>query len=194
MALFRVKARWTGFSGAPGYNVFHFDAATEGAGPDAQACVDALRTFYTALVGRLPSAVRIDIEGTVEIIEESTGTLTSFVQVTPGASIVGTATGGFSSATGACINWITDGVRNGRRLRGRSFIVPLGGTSYDSDGTLGGPTLTALQDAANALAESPVDLQVYGRPSSAGAADGYAEGVTSTRVADKTAILRSRRD
>jgi len=194
MALFRVKVRWSGFSGAPGYNVFHFDAATEGAGPTAQDCVDALRVFYTSIAARMPTPVKIDFESVVEVIEETTGALTGFEQITPGASIPGTVSGGFSSATGACVNWITDGVRNGRRLRGRTFIVPLGGSVYDVDGTLGGPTLTALQDAANVLHASPVDLQVYGRPTAPGAADGYAEGVTSARVADKTAILRSRRD
>lgn len=194
MALFRVKARWTGFSGAPGYNVFHFDAATEGAGPTAQECADELRTFYSALITRLPSAVSINIESGVEVIDELTGQLTDFAQITPGTPIVGSGSGGFSSPTGACVNWLTDGVRNGRRLRGRTFLVPLGGSSYDADGTLGGPTLTAIQAAADVLAASPVDLQVYGRPTAAGAADGYAEGVTSARVADKAAILRSRRD
>ena len=194
MALFRVKARWTGFSGAPGYNVFHFDAATEGAGPSAQACADELRTFYTAIVGRMPSGVSVNIESAVELIDESNGRLVDFEQITPGSPITGSLSGGYSSATGACVNWLTDGVRNGRRLRGRTFLVPLAGGAYDSDGTLSGPTLTTLQGAADALAASVVDLQVYGRPTGPGATDGYAEGVTAARIADKTAVLRSRRD
>jgi len=120
--------------------------------------------------------------------------LMDVLTVTAGSAISGFVSGGFSSATGACINWNTPEVRNGRRVRGRSFIVPLASSQYDVDGTLTAGALTGLQTRADTLVGGGWDLQVYKRPTIKGATDGDSATVTSARIADKTAILRSRRD
>lgn len=194
MSLFRVKARWTGFSGAPGYTVLHFEAPDDAAGPSPEDCVTAVHTFFDSIRDRLPSVVSVQVEGAVERLEIGTGQLIGFDDVTPPSLVIGAMSGGFSSATGACVGWATNGVRNGRRVRGRTFIVPLGAGTYDTDGTLNSIALTDIQTAASALAADFAGLVVYARETAPGAADGVAYDVAGARVADKTAILRSRRD
>lgn len=194
MALYRVKTRWTGFTGSPGYTILHFDAATEPTTAGAQSAYTSAHTFFQGISSALPSAVRLTVETAVELIDTPTGMMQDVFTVTAGTAISGTVTGGFSSSTGACVNWNTPEVRNGRRVRGRSFIVPLASSQYDTDGTLTAASLTDLQAAADALAGSGFSFMVYKRPTVKGASDGDASAVTSARIADKTAILRSRRD
>lgn len=194
MTLHRVKAEWSGFSGAPGYSVFHFNASDEAAGSSATDAHKAVHDFFTAIQLRLPSIVRINVQRTVERIDEASGELVGFEDAPSLATISGGMSGGFSSATGACITWVTDGVRNGRRIRGRTFIVPLGSGTYDTDGTLNQLALDNLRTAAAALNDSFAGLVVYSRPSGPGATDGQFALVQSLRVTDKTAVLRSRRD
>lgn len=201
--ILRVKARWSGFVGSPGYTVLHFrDFGTgegEGTDPTQQHAVDAVartRTFFNAFSGSLPSVARVQVEGEVDLIESTTGELLNSFAVPAPAIVAGTASGVFAASTGAVVNWRTNGVRNGRRLRGRSFIVPLGGIAQSGTGTLNPSVRDQLQLAANALAASTAspDLVVYGRPSARGAADGQFSVVTSTQVPDLLAVLRSRRD
>lgn len=194
MALYRVKARWSGFTGSPGYSIFHFDISTTPNPTDAAAVANEVRTFFNALATRLPAVVRIQVETAVEVIDEPTGQLTDVVTIPAVTVVAGTASGAFAASTGACVVWTTGGVRNGRRVMGRTFLVPLAASAYDVDGTLGAPAQTDIVTAANALVGDMLGFVVYGRPSSSTAADGDSYVITGTRVADKTAVLRSRRD
>lgn len=194
MAIYRVKIRWSGFSGAPGYTVLHFDAATAGTTAGAQAAHDNARAFAVAFASATPSVVRLTLESGVEYIEQTTGELLNVFTVTTGAQISGSGAGGFSSATGACITWETGEVKNSRRVRGRTFIVPMSSVYYEADGTITTGGLTDLQEAAALLAGGGFNFGIWSRPSSAGAADGSFHTVSTGRVTDKTAILRNRRD
>lgn len=195
MALYRIKNRWTGFNGAPGYSVFHFDAQTAPTEAGAQERADAVGAFNVALKGYLPIGVSVVVEPSVEIINAPDGQLQDVINITSPATQTGTAAGTYSSATGACITWGTAGIRNGRRVRGRTFLVPLNAaTSFEGNGTLSNGFITSMTAAADALVGGGWDLQVYSRPSTSGATDGDHYTVQSGRINDKTAILRSRRD
>lgn len=201
--IFRVKLNWSGFPGAPGLSVFHFrDFDTEpGAGiseAGAQAAVDRIDSFITAIRTYIPQGVMLRTEAEVEVIEETDGKLQDMFTTVPAAAQAGamSTASGFSAPSGAVINWRTSGVRNGRRIRGRTFLVPLGAGSYQSDGTLASAAQTGLAAAAQALIDtsgSP-DLGVYARPSAPGATDGNWVVATSSNVPDLAAVLRSRRD
>lgn len=201
--LLRVKARWTGFTGAPGYSVLHFRDFSGGepsgsslTAAQALAAAGRVRTFFEAIKGNLPVGVFINVDPEVEVLDIATGTLLrSFTVATP-ATVAGTAANSYSAAVGAVVNWRTDGIRNGRRVRGRTFLVPLQGNAFATTGQLGGPVVTALTTAAQALADSTQspDLFVYGRPTGPGANDGVAYVVTNANVPPMGAILTSRRD
>lgn len=195
MALYRIKARWTGFTGSPGYSIFHFQIPVDPNPTDAQTHANDVRQFFFAMQAYYPTSVRIQVESTVEVINESDGKLEDMVTLaTPLSPVQGADSGAYSSAVGACVTWDTTGIRAGRRVRGRTFVVPLGTTAYATDGTLSTTFQNAITAAAAALIDGQAALSVFARPSGPGATDGSAYGVTGARVADKTAVLRSRRD
>lgn len=194
MAIFRIQMRWTNFSGAPGYSAFHFDSATEGAGPTAQQCADAVGTLVTSWQTHIPDPVNLTIESEVQVLNELTGELLSFETITPPALTGGGATGNYSAASGAVIIWNTAGVRRGRRIQGRTFVVPLAATAFATDGTLSPTAQSSMQAAATTFADSITAPVVWARPSGPGASDGQTASITQARVPDLAAVLRSRRD
>lgn len=198
--LLRVKLRWQNFIGAPGYSIFHF-REFEGSGDQngfAQQAVDKVNAFATAVVGHLPYQAQLQTMGEVEVIEDSTGALVDVVGTTQPAVLTSSATADvkYAGPTGAVITWRTAGIRNGRRIKGRTFVVPIAGHHFDANGTLGGGALAMLNGAATALRDTSTspDLGVYARPSGPGATDGTWSVVTSHSVPDMAAVLRSRRD
>lgn len=191
--IFRSTVRWSGFQGAPGYSVLHSGVFMD-EGQGVQNVTNAVRALFVSLAAELPGAVDLDILPEVEIIEHTTNTLVDVQPVDGGATISGGSTGTYSAPTGAVINWRTNTLRNGRRLRGRNFIVPLGGAAYASDGTLDTPARLVLQTAVdNYLADPGITPIIYGRPT-AGGTDGIEGVVVSGTVPDVAAVLRSRRD
>jgi hypothetical protein len=193
MAVFRVTAEWSGFTGAPGYSVFHF-SAIEQSSAQANSAADAVSAFFTSVSEMLPSAVSVRVKSSVEILDEANGDLLNELAVDAQPTVTGMSTGSYSGASGAVVNWLTNDIRKGKRVRGRTFLVPLGSASYDNTGSLVGDTLNKLNAAAVALRSTGPVLQVWARPSGPGASDGAAYIVTGSRVPDLAAILRSRRD
>jgi hypothetical protein len=188
MLLNRAVVNW---SGTPivglAVNVLHY-AGDVGAVNSA-----ALRTAYATLTSILSTGVSIDIPNTGEKIEDTTGVLDSVWTSTGGTPVVGAAGGVVAAGVGACITWKTGGIIDGRRLRGRTFIVPLSSTAYEANGTLTTAALTALNNfGTSMLASGP--LAVWHRPTSEAAADGNSYGVVAFSVRDKVAFLSSRRD
>lgn len=198
--ILRVKARWGGFTGAPGYSVFHF-RDFEGNGDQngfAQGAADRTRSFFDGFRVWLAPNVTIQVLGEVEVVEETNGQIVDVVGVTQPAVVTSGASviDRYAAAVGAVVTWRTSVVRNGRRVKGRTFIVPLKGDAYGSDGTLHTDFLGAINPAAAALhadAGSP-DLGVYARPTAPGANDGAWYQVSSHSIPDISAVLRSRRD
>lgn len=200
--ILRVKLRWSGFIGGPGYSIFHMRdfAGGEMDQAMAQGAADRIRQFAVGVAPMLPYVAKLDVQPDVEVIEETNGQLQDIFNVTGGATVAGGATQfiTYSAASGAVVTWRTPGVRNGRRVRGRTFLVPLSSASYAPDGTLDTTALAALNTAAAALvspfgAGSP-DLGVYARPTGPGATDGIWYAAGSYSINDKVAILTSRRD
>lgn len=193
MTIARVTAQWTGFPGAPGYSNFFFEVA--GDVGEQLGAPAAVRTAFSSILAELPSGVSVQVSPTVEYIDETTGQLQDYgdAEETPQA-VNGSASGNYAGPAGAVVNWQTATVRDGRRVRGRTFIVPLASSAFQSDGTLGSSTITTLNNfASNILGGSsnPNRFVVWGRPSSS---PGVAAPVTGYRVPDMAAVLRSRRD
>lgn len=193
MPISRVTAQWSGFPGAPGYSNFHFQSSTTT--PDVTEARGLVHEFFETLKSRLPSSVRITVSPTIEILDDATGSLVSYADdPTELGDIIGTSTGSYAGPTGAVINWLTNTVVAGRRLRGRTFIVPLSTVSYEGDGTLTPATLTALNAAATVLSGAGFEsgFGILSRPAGGGSIS-FGEVVTH-RVPDLAAVLRSRRD
>jgi hypothetical protein len=198
--MLRVKSKWTGFNGAPGYTNFYFrdfSAGNEPTQAQADGAVARTSTFWANVKSRFPTNVTVQVQGDVEVVEETTGEMKSVFSVTPPVAHVGSATSSiYSGPVGAVINWRTDGVRNGRRVRGRTFLVPIANENFAVDGTLDNTKQASILSAAVALADSTgtPDLGVWARPTSPGATDGAWWLVKAATVPDMAAVLRSRRD
>ena len=199
-SLLRVKARWSGFQGSPGYSVFHF-AGFAGAEPttsEATVAVSKVQAFFFAIRTSIPTGCVILVEPDVDVIESTDGKLVSVLNggapgpVNGGAS----AAAGYATAVGAVVTWRTAGIRKGRRVKGRTFLVPLSSVAFSPDGTLNGDIMYSLTQASLGLSDtqSSPDLGVYGRPSTKGATDGVWFPVASYSIPDMGAVLRSRRD
>lgn len=193
MPILRITAEWAGFRGAPGYSNFYFNGqSADEEQPAAHAL--AVRTFFDSISASIPGGVSINIRPTADNIDETTGNIVGQVDFEAPDAVNGSATTSYSAASGAVVNWNTSSYRNGRRVRGRTFIVPLSNAAYDANGDLSSGALNRLRPAATELVTNPgpVPMVVWSRPSAGGAGDAYP--VTSASVPDLGAILRSRRD
>jgi hypothetical protein len=196
----RVKLRWSGFQGGPGYSVFHFMNGNIGTPTVAEVdlALGKVKTFAEAIKNMIPANTSLLVENDVEELTVSSGQLDAIVTgtaqtVTTSTTLASTT---YSAASGAVITWRTPGVRNGRRVRGRTFLVPLQSAIYQNDGTIDNGFVTGISNAAAALRTptSGVRLVVYARPTTAAPGSGDVFDVTSHSVPDRVAILKSRRD
>lgn len=198
----KVKVRWHGFTGSPGYSNFFFrewsDAGYVPSVAEASNSAAKVHQFFDAIKGIFPPVVNIQVEGDAEVINDTDGQLVTAFSIGPFANLQGgAAAANYSAATGAVVSWQTGGVRNGRRVRGRTFLVPTSSDIFDNTGSLTSAAVASVTAAANTLvapaANSP-DMGVYARPSAPGANDGAWFVATGARVPDMAAVLRSRRD
>jgi hypothetical protein len=197
--MLKVKVRWQGFTGSPGWSNFYFGTESEGFHTDEQAdaVADKVEAFFVAIKAHFPNQVTWAPQSDVEEIDPANGNL-MFVRGTGARQTVsGTAaSAAYSAASGAVVTWRTGGVRNGRRVRGRTFLVPTAMNAYEFDGSLQAPVITTLTTAAAALLTpvSGLQLGIWARPTAPGATDGEWFPVQGATVPDMAAVLRSRRD
>lgn len=183
----RIAVSWQGWPGAPGVSQ-HFQT-----GGIVQANIDAVRSFYNALVTLIPSGLTIQVPSIGDDIDDASGLIVgSWSVATTPAVVTGTGAGAYAGNAGAVIHWQTALVVNRRRVRGRTFIVPLVSTAYDTAGSLSTAAQGVLQTAANGLiAALTPNYCVWHRPSSF--STGQFASVASARVPDLAVSLRSRR-
>lgn len=198
MDMLRVTARWTGFSGAPGYSNFFFSGGfLDGGlfGDEAQLLADRVADAFEAASIILPGSVSVSIEPEVPVIDSDTGVIQSFNTIEPPDAVDGSGTSGeYAGPAGAVVTWRTGDLRNGRRIRGRTFMVPLRAFVYEGDGTLTTLAQSTLRNFADTLmgGELDGDLGVWSRP--VGGSGGVFATVTGYTIPDMVAVLRSRRD
>lgn len=190
----RIQAVWTGFQGGPGYT--HWYGISDGdSAAAAAALAPRMRTFFDSIKGLIPSNVDIKVQRTYQVLNDQNGHVTNEAQLAVDPAILsGTAVGVYSAASGAVMNWETGFFNaNGRRVRGRTYLVPLSSTAMENDGTLSSTAFNTLQAAGTAALGGTGSLGVWTRPSPGGS-DGDFNIAISALVKDKVAVLTSRRD
>lgn len=196
-AISRIRTSLTGFVGAPGVTTMYC--------LDPAPFREALRSWWFNVSSEIPTEVQMFIETSGDILDSVSGELTGTWTAPDLTTVFGGNGATHAGPAGACVNWLTGSVLNGHRLRGRNFLVPLATTSYDTDGGLTAVSLGKLQATSDTLVAAAVsNFVVWHRPVAAAAATatsparvaragGHAP-VTSSRVANRVAVLRSRRD
>jgi hypothetical protein len=200
MGLMRTKAQWSIPGAGTAFSVFHFLTTDEGVVTQSAVNDAAARSrkFFDDLKVALPNQVSVLVSRDVEDIDVASGNLVTIWNpiVTP-VVVQGTAAAatGWSAPTGACVSWGTAGIRKNRRVKGKTFVVPLTTGAYDTDGTLRPGEYNVINSAAFNLFDIAGDanFSVYCRPIVEPALDGVAHAVTSHRLPDRCAILTSRR-
>lgn len=195
----RVLVTWQGFQGAPGYTRLSFGNVTDAT--TAKGATDATRAFFVAIGTLLRTGWTLTVSPVVELHDMDTGMLQSEINVTPAPVAVagtGSAATPWAAGVGAYITWRTQGIFFGKRVKGRSYLVPLLGVA-DVDGSLLATAQTTIQSAADSLVNAAgADLIIWSRRYAADGSGTQIQGamnsVTVASVPDKTGILRSRRD
>jgi hypothetical protein len=183
-SLERVRTTLTGFIGAPGVATMHcHDAATFRA---------SLGTFWLGVRDFMPDSVILTVESSGDVFESTTGELTGSWSDGTDAILPGTETGVYAAPAGAVVNWQTSTVLGGKRLRGKTFLVPLAADHYETDGSILTGSLTTLRGhAATLVTATASNFTVWKRPVAPGSG-GFGD-VTGSTMPDMVAILRSRR-
>jgi hypothetical protein len=193
MGVIEYRVGWGTGGPNPGVSVFH--ARISGANTSAQAgqaLADRCRTFFDAIKGLVAGTPTWTFPAETVELNVNTGQLEEVDQITAPANVVGSSSTAYSAPSGARIEWRTDAVVAGRRLRGRTFIVPLLAGAYDVQGTLSTATLTALNTAATNFRDTSVFTAC--QPAVWSRTHGILADITSSLTPDEAAVLRSRRD
>lgn len=163
---------------------------TAGASPAALRAAAA--SFFNAFKDNLPSSVNLVIPSSGDKFEDSTGDLTGvWTDGTP-TVISGADPGAFAAGVGARIVWQTSGVTNNRRVRGSTFVCPMGAGAYASNGTMEAVALGRLQTGASAMVTGLTDtMVVWSRPRPG--VPGKSNVVTAGVAPDRVSWLISRR-
>lgn len=160
-----------------------------------QSTIDALaagvRSFWSFTAAAYPDGLTISFGEPLAEFEED-GTLVKFwTPTTTPASVTGTNTGAYAAGTGYKLNIFTDEIANSRRIRGGVYLVPGGGSSFTSQGTVATDTKSLIVTGAVAVqtAAAAVDcnLGVWSRTH-----DTFAS-LSGIAVSDKPAVLGSRK-
>lgn len=207
--MLQYRAIWN-MPGGPGYSVMHArEVDPSGASEISQSFANAVRQLFTTYgTAGLPDDLTITFDAEVLQINPSNGELEQVYAVTPPSAVTGTGTTGYARPSGARIDWATDAIVSGRRLRGRTYMVPILASGYESNGTLTSSVMTALNNAADAYlaaANIPTALSpaVWSRPVWNRDADGrrttlarpgLLADITGRSVTDRVSVLRTRRD
>jgi hypothetical protein len=193
MAYTELVAVWTGVSGLPGYSKFRFVGVLSGAQINSAAA--NIKALFDAVKSYIPAAIGIAVQASASVHDDD-GTLQSeqAVTVLP-APTACTGAGAYSAASGALINWATGAINGGKKVRGRTFLVPVVVNAFQTDGTLLDATRTAIQNAASTFVGSTPTPAINSRKKPDNPLSGDQTSVIiSAAVPDKQVVLRSRRD
>lgn len=195
-SLNRIRVLWNGTPGGAGVSTFYsLDTAT---------VLESLHTMFNSIKLMIPPAAHIVIAPSGDVIDSTTGAITGAWSGAPQAEVVGSAGADYAGPTGAVLNWGTSTILDGRRLRGRTFIVPLAHPNFvgghldaGSRGLLEAAAREYVieQSASAVIWHRPYAGRVAGPGVTAKAAHGGGHGlITSALVPSLVAVLRSRRD
>lgn len=192
-----IRVEWNFDAGGSGVSTHVIDEGVTVSETALEAALVAVEDFWEDLDGNMIGCTG-QVSNTIDFVDPNTGTLTGeFISTNARAALQGQGTGAYPAGVGARIRWRTPGIRNGRRVTGTTFVVPIVASQYDTSGTLNNLFVAALQTSGqtlvNALDANGTPMMVWSRPPSATAGNGFVTEVNGVSVPDKTAWLRSRK-
>lgn len=195
--MYRIRAVSDGWQGGPGLTQWYFNDGSGGTTSGGGQALDIVNRVHGALSASTTlwsSDLTWTINPDVDILEPETGDLVDTYSVTAPSPVVGSASGTLGPAdSGLCMHFHTNDIVTSHRVRGRTFLVPLGsglqGTPAPNSGTRA--AVVALGDALKDTGTTPAQLVVWHRKK--GALAGSSHEVTSVTCSATFCVLRSRR-
>lgn len=196
-SVYRVGVTWNGFQGSPGYTRFSYQELSSDANRNAAGA--AVRQFFFALAGHFLTSWTISVDAEIQEFDMGTGQLIGAAAMpTVPSPVTGTAAAApYAGGSGYSVGWRTGEIFNGRRVQGRSFIVPAVNV-YESNGTLSSSVIATATAAANALIASSINgfsiwAKLMTKDSPPVQIGGALYAVSSCIVKDQASQLRTRR-
>jgi len=201
----KIATAWSGTSGGPGITQLYVEdiGADIITASQAQACVDAVRTFWDAVKAYLPDEITLTVQPTVDMYDHGQGQLLNTVTAgTAPTTVQGGSASVYSMAAGMKVSLQTASINNGRRVRGSIYIVPASSAALNTVGGVSSTVRTAVNAAATTMKgtifSAGLNLIVWGRPVKDAAGTVTRQGtvnlVTAIDTNEKSCILRGRRD
>lgn len=195
MALYRYKTTWNGLIGLPGYT-FTYAAGNNLAPSQIAIFWDSIKQYF-------PAGLKWTVDPTIVQLDEATGKMTGVTTQPQPADVAATGSTSYVPQAGAQIKWYTQGFSNGRKVVGRTYLVPLITPSWSTNGLIPQATCNAINAAADALRTgSAATLVVWHRPVYKDAAvpgdppvlvrPGASFGITSQACPTRSVSLRTR--
>lgn len=193
MAYTEVVVVWSGANGLPGYSKFR--AVTSLSSTQLNAFAANVMAFFSAIKALVPAIVTFTMQPGASVHEDD-GTLINEATITSlPAPVVCTGSGAYSAASGILVLWNTGAVNGGKKVRGRTYLVPVSTTVLQADGTIVDAQRTVVQTAANTLVGATPAPAINSRARASNPlATNATVQVVSAVVSDKQVVLRSRRD
>lgn len=183
----RLRIEWGGSPVVgPGVSTFYGDEGQGG------LQTDLFHDFFEAISGVLPAGTTVTVPTGGDLLDPVTGVIGGFWTNGDGGVTTGVGNAVHAAGVGARCVWHTNGITNGRRVRGSTFIVPISATWYQDDGTIATEALTILRDAAaDLMTDHNGGPVVWTR--AVGGAGGAMHDIVSSTVPDRVSWLVSRR-
>lgn len=193
MAYTQLTCRYNGFTGAPGWIKMKFIGNLDVATSNTAAA--NFKTFLNAFGGStMPTGATITFDAVCQEFDGQGKLSGEHSLTTIPTAVVGTGTGGYAGGSGMVVNWLTDAFVQGKRIRGRTFLVPLSNSVFQSDGTIADAFRTTATTAATTFATSTPQPAVWSVRNLGGSPVYTIAGMTGATVPDRSALMRSRRD
>jgi len=180
----RVEVVWDGLAGLPGVSVHY--------GVFGGSLVSDLKTFFTSISALFPAGLTWQVPNSGDTITDTSGIITGAWTDVNGGTVSSAGSGIWAQGTGCMVRWDTATIVGHRRLKGRTFLCPLFGSAFQSDGTILNAYVTTMQTAADAVVTAG-NMLIWHRPPKGTFAGGASGAVVGATVPDKVTSLRSRR-
>ena len=181
--------RWTGGRIGLGASVFHFGGTSSPT--SAQNAADAIQAFFGSIRPILPIGVTCLADPEVKVYSAA-GVLVDVIPISGRTGQAGSQSGVWANGVGGMIRWNTSAVVAGRRLQGRTFIVPMGSAQFDSSGNITTGARATANTAAltliSALGSNGTPLQIWSRKNA------VVTDVLTGAMPTRPSTLRSRND
>lgn len=197
MTIAQLQVTWKGLTGLPGYSFFYVRSTA--------ASIAPLPTFFSAISQFFPVPLTWEINPFWKFIDEANGQLTGGGGGGPMPTIAATGATAYAPQSGVQVKWDTGEYHDGRRVKGRTYLVPTVNTQWAAGGVAVQTMCNTINAAADVMRTQftgnlviwhrPIfEKDANGKPTDVVKRAGLAAAVQTVTTPTKAVTLNRRRD